>query len=251
MIIDAHVHCGRQDKVPPQDFETVSALERAAGVDAAVMTPPVMEIYDRHNPAFEDTPDWQTRRAHANDYLLHLSRRNVVPKVLPLVFIWNDFRLDELDRGYVGVKWHRHPDEPPYHYDAPACDAILVAIRERRLPFLVEEEFRWTLHLIDRLGPETPVIIPHVGHLNGGFAALDDAGVWERPNVWSDTSGGRSVDELRRYLDRCGPDRLMLGSDYPFCTPQRAREILADLRLPDADQALIQSQNAARLFARA
>ena len=249
MLIDAHVHCGRQDPEPPQDFETVAGLEREAGVEAAVVTPPVMEVYDRHDPQFQDNPEWQARRSRANQYLLDLSQREAVePRVHALVFIWNDFRIDELDRGYVGVKWHRHDVEPPYHYEAPACEAMLRAIVERGLPILLEEEFRWTLHLLDRVGPGHPVIIPHIGHLNGGYEALEKAGVWARPNVYSDTSGGRTVAEVQRYLDDHGPDRLLFGSDYPFCTPLRAAEILADVRLPDADRRLVESGNVRRLY---
>jgi len=250
MIIDAHVHCGAQDPDPPQDFETVAALERDAGVEAAVMMPPVMEVYDRHDPDFEDNAEWQARRARANQYLLDLSRQDVTPRVYPLVFVWNDFRIDELDRGYVGVKWHRHPDEPVYHYDSPECEAMLAAIVERGLPVLLEEEFRWTMHLLDRLGPDHPVIIPHIGHLNGGYEALAEAGAWERSGVYTDTSGNRSAAEIQGYLDRYGPERLLFGSDYPFCTPVRSRDILAEVRLVEADRRLVESENVLRLIRR-
>ena len=59
MLIDAHVHWGAQDLDPPQDFETVAALEREAGIEAAVMTPPVLEVYDRYDPDFADNAEWQ------------------------------------------------------------------------------------------------------------------------------------------------------------------------------------------------
>lgn len=248
MLIDAHVHCGVQDPNPPQDFATIAALEREAGVQAAVMTPPVMEVYDRRNPAFEDDEAWQARRRRANDYLLDLSRRDLPLRVYPLVFIWNDFRVEELDRGYVGVKWHRHADEPPYHYDAPACEAMLAAVRERGLPVLLEEEFRWTMHLLDRLGDEHPVIIPHIGHLNGGFDALARAGAWDRPNVYTDLSGGRAVDEIQQYVDNYGPERLLFGSDYPFCLPAASLATLAEVRMAAADRVLVESENALRLY---
>ena len=250
MIVDAHVHCGAQDPDPPQDFETVSALEREAGIEAAAMTPPVLEIYDRFDPDFEDNAHWQARRARANQYLLDLSQRDVVPRVYPLVFVWNDFRIDELDRGYVGVKWHRHPDEPVYHYDAPECEAMLAAIVERGMPVLLEEEFRWTMHLLERLGPTHPVIVPHIGYLNGGYEALDRAGVWGRRNVYTDTSGNRTAGEIQRYLDRHGAERLFFGSDYPFSTPARSRDILAEVRISDADRRLVESENFLRLIGR-
>ncbi len=94
--MDAHCHCGRQDFPPPQDYETIAAFHRAAGVDAAWMFPPVYEVYDRHDPCFTDTPEWQARRRRAHDYLLGLSREALAPRVVPFFFVWNDFDLARL-----------------------------------------------------------------------------------------------------------------------------------------------------------
>jgi uncharacterized protein len=72
MIIDAHVHCGIQDKFPPQSYDDYVSVIRGIGIRAAVMFPPVMEIYNRYDPDFTDSARWKNRRKSANDYLLHL-----------------------------------------------------------------------------------------------------------------------------------------------------------------------------------
>jgi len=55
MIIDAHVHCGIQDKFPPQSYDDYFSVISGSGIMEAVMFPPVMEVYDRYDPDFTDT----------------------------------------------------------------------------------------------------------------------------------------------------------------------------------------------------
>ncbi|MFP4058664.1 MAG: amidohydrolase family protein [Candidatus Brocadiia bacterium] len=248
-IVDAHCHCGCQDPSPPQDYETVAALHRQAGVDAAWAFPPVLEVYDRHDPAFVDAPEWQARRRRAHDYLLGLSRQALVPRIVPFFFVWNDFDLAGLTAEFRGVKWHRHPDEPVYRYDDPRCRRFLDAVVARQLPVTLEETFENTLRFLDELAPDAVVVIPHCGVLNGGFERLHERRVWERPRVYADSSAAPSHQPglLRTFLDAYGPEKLLYGSDYPFDTPVACRQAIADLALAPADEALVLGGNALRL----
>jgi hypothetical protein len=248
MIMDGHVHCGAQDFPPPQDYQTIAQMHKACGIAGAEMMAPVMEVYDRHNPDFKDTPEWQARRARANRYLLDLSRKEITPKVYPFFFVWNDFRVDELDSGYVGIKWHRHPDEPEYHYNDPACRKMLRAIHDRGLPIILEEEFHHTLNFVRKLAPDCRILIPHIGHLNGGYEALKEAGIWSLPNIFTDSSGGQPAETIQEYADDFGTERLIFGSDYPFCTPARSLEIIHSVRMRDEDRARVLSKNFLRFI---
>jgi len=250
VVLDAHCHCGIQDSPPPQDYETIAALHRGAGVEAAWMFPPVMEVYDRHDPTFTDSPQWQARRRRAHDYLLRLSREPHTPRVYPFFFVWNDFDVGGLTAAYRGIKWHRHPDEPTYDYDDPRCRAILDVITERRLPVVLEETFENTMRFLDELAPEAVVVIPHCGHLNGGFRRFHELGVWARPNVYADTSAAPSHNPalLRTFLETYGPKKLLYGSDYPFDDPAYCLGAVRGLGLPPADEALVLSGNALRLI---
>ena len=245
MIIDAHVHCGRQDLDPPQGYEFIANLHRDCGIEATLVFPPVMEIYDRHNPDFEDDDDWRARRERANRYLLDLSTQDLCPKVYPFIFMWNDFRIDELDAGFVGIKWHRHSNEPRYHYDSPRFLETIEAIRERGLPVLIEEELEHTLRFID-LAPDIRICIPHIGNLNGGYDAIKKEGVWERPNIYTDLSPGGRVEVTQQYVDDYGPERLVFGSDYPFGTPATALENFQALRMAETDRSLVLAENMLR-----
>jgi hypothetical protein len=65
-IIDAHAHCGIQDHSMPQSFEDYRSQIQGSGIEAVVMFSPVMEIYDRYRPNFEDNAEWQQRRTQSN-----------------------------------------------------------------------------------------------------------------------------------------------------------------------------------------
>ncbi len=66
-IIDAHAHCGRKDRFPPQDLGDYLSCLGKSGTRAAIMFPPVSEIYNRYNPGFKDTDDWRGRRRESNE----------------------------------------------------------------------------------------------------------------------------------------------------------------------------------------
>ena len=183
-IIDCHLHCGVQHV--PWDWQYKRPLLKAAGIGGVGIIPPVEDVYDRLDPHFTDAPAWQACRRRAHRYLLELKDPEI--EIFPYFFVWNDFAWEELGPEYVAIKWHRHPDEPAYQYDQPRCREFLQVVRERRLPILLEESFDNTLFFLERLAPDLPVVIPHLGKLNGGYGSLRDAGVWERPQTYADSS---------------------------------------------------------------
>ena len=245
-IIDAHAHCGRMDRFPPQDLQNYLNHAEGSGIRGAVMFPPVMEIYDRHDPHFEDSPDWLKRRRAANDYLVSLVGGKF--RVYPFFFIWNDFAVEQLSSEHRGIKWHRHPDEPRYRYDDPRCRTTIEEIRKRRMPVCLEEEWHNTLRFIDELAPRVRVIIPHCGLLNGGYDRFCNAGVWDRPNIFADTAlvPSQVIDE---YIRRYGHERIMFGSDFPFGDPRSELGKVLRLDLSEQQREAVLSGNIERLLA--
>ncbi|MBM4295878.1 MAG: metal-dependent hydrolase [Deltaproteobacteria bacterium] len=235
-IIDSHLHTGVQNVSWP--WEDIRPLHRAAGISGAGVIAPVEDVYNRYNPAFVDDPEWQACRRRAHRYLLDLVDPDIT--FYRYFFVWNDFAWEDLGPEFVAVKWHRHPDEPRYQYDDPRCREFLEVVRARRLPILLEESLANTLFFLDELvPPQVPVVIPHLGGLSGGYRALARAGVWERPQVWADTALA-DIREMHDYLNRCGPERLMFGSDYPFGLPRRELDKVLSLKLPpEAAQAIL------------
>lgn len=229
-IIDSHIHCGVQHSDLP--FAQIAPLLREAGITDVCLFAPVEDIYDRDDYHFQDNAHWQQARRAANHYLLDLA--DAGEAIFPYLFVWNDFAIEELRRPYRGIKWHRHSDEPVYHYDDPRCGRMLAEITRRRLPVVLEESFDNTIRFIERLAPEAVIIIPHLGGLNGGYQALNRAGVWQRDNVYADTALA-SPTEMRHFLEHYGPHKLLFGSDYPFGLPAGELRKIQRLDLDPAD----------------
>jgi hypothetical protein len=230
-IIDAHAHCGRQHRHPPQDYGDYLSHIRGTDIEGVVMFPPVMEIYDRYDYFFEDTPEWRERRQDANEYLLALGNESF--QVFPYLFVWNDFAVEQLTPEHCGIKWHRHSSEPQYDYDSPKCSTAIEAIQRRNMPICFEEELENTLWFINELAPRIRVIIPHCGFLNGGYETLRELNVWENPMIYTDTSLVQR-DVVLDYLNRYGDNRIMFGSDFPFGDPKE--ELHKILKLPIGDE---------------
>jgi len=204
------------------------------------MFAPVEDIYDRDNPDFEDNNQWRRTRRAANRYLLDLTTAG--EPVFPYLFVWNDFAVDELKYPYRGIKWHRHSDEPEYHYQDPRCAVMLTEISRRRLPVVLEESYINTLRFVEQLAPEAVIIIPHLGGLNGSYQALDRAGIWNRANVYAD-SALAALTEIRHFIDHYGPGKLLFGSDYPFGDPGQELGKIESLRLIPGDFAQVVAGN--------
>ena len=236
-VVDAHAHCGKEDRYPPQAIEDYYAAVKGSDILGVVVFPPVMEIYDRYDPAFKDTPQWQEQRRKANNYLLTLDGWGLV--VFPFFFMWNDFAVEQLTPAHRGIKWHRHGNEPRYHYQDPQCELAIEAIRRRNLPICLEEEWSHTLHFINELAPDLKIIIPHCGLLNGGFERFCRDGIWERPNIFTDTSLVSSSD----HHDVC--ETLWIQQDhvrvrFPFGDPVQECQKILKLELPaGAKEALL------------
>lgn len=242
IVVDSHIHCGVQ--VVDQPWSDIRPLLEVAGIQRACLFAPVEDIYDRYRPEFVDDPDWRACRRRAHNYLLNLAADD--DRIIPYLFVWNDFAVDELERGFKGIKWHRHHGEPEYQYDDPRCEEMIAAICARRLPIVLEETFPNTERFVQRIAGRTPVIIPHLGMLNGGFAAIAEEGLWEIETVWADTALA-GTGEIREYIRRYGHDRLLFGSDFPFGSPGSELAKIRRLGLPAGVEAAVAGGNFLRL----
>lgn len=242
-IIDSHIHCGVQNV--SWGWESIRLLLREAGIRGAGLIPPVEDIYDRYNFHFTDTPAWQACRRASHRYLLGLNDPEIT--IFRYFFVWNDFAYEDLGPEYAAVKWHRHANEPEYHYREPRCREFLGVVQNEGLPILLEETFANTLFFAEKLlPPRVPLIIPHLGGLNGGYAALERAGLFALPFVYADTALA-SRREMEDYLGRYGSARLFFGSDYPFGRPAHELAKVKSLNLPQEQQHAVLAENFRRI----
>jgi hypothetical protein len=198
-IIDSHVHLGDNRETKCYALEDLERDLSVAGAQGAVAFAFPEDMYR--------TVDDPTARAAANDYVLRMSQAR--PDLYPFNFVWNDYMLPPDPNTYVGIKWHRHSDEPRYDYAHPGCEQVLEWAGARNLPILIEEEFDDTVAFVRR-SPELPIIIPHMGNLNGGASQMDV--FFGSPGVYFDTSVA-SREDILRIMEKVGPERVLFGSD--------------------------------------
>jgi predicted TIM-barrel fold metal-dependent hydrolase len=160
--------------------------------------------------------------------------------------------LDEARRcltaGMVAVKvwpWGGFP------IDCPPMRALAALCAELGRPLMVHTDNldpRCHPYQLGRLAaafPRHPFVMVHMS----GKVTPDSVRVAEaHDNVLLDTSGTPSDAVLKLALDRCGADRVMFGSDWPFFAFRPALAKIEVLDASDADKAKILGVNAVRVF---
>ena len=109
--------------------------------------------------------------------------------------------------------------------------------------------------------PELKFIVPHAGSLIPYFVGRIDYFASGRPGTFGSITDASShirklyIDSaclsspaLRYAIDFFGVERVMLGSDHPFWPMARAVSTVDELNLSASDRAMIDHENAARLF---
>ena len=238
-IIDAHIHLS--DMLKPYTEQDLIDDLADAGADGAVVFAQPSDIYREI--------DDQEHRMRANHYCLEAARRH--EEWHAFYFAWNDYTITDDFDDYVGIKWHRHPDEPEYDYASEDCERFIQEIRRRNMPTIIEEEFDNTVALIERLEP-APIIIPHCGRLNGGIERMD--AFFNDERIFFDTAI-TPLPGIEQIVSNVGAERLIFGSDVsgtslPFHNfPIVELDKVQQLELSDDEMALVLSGNIERLIA--
>jgi hypothetical protein len=145
--------------------------------------------------------------------------------------------------GFVGIKVHRH--------DARITREVCEAAREFALPVLYDVENE--LHVLDWLArdyPDVSFIVPHLSSFQENWRSQTAflARLESFPNLLTDSSGVRYFDLLVRVIERCGPRKLLFGSDGPWLHPGLELAKILALRLSPTDQRLVLGGNFQRLI---
>lgn len=242
-IIDAHTHCGNNKKTKFYSINDVRRHLNEADADGAVIFAFPEDMY-----RIVDSPE---SRLRANEHVLQVAKKEKEKIIHPFYFVWNDYLMPDNFEQYEGIKWHRHSDEPRYDYETPECERMLQRIRELQMPVVLEEEFAQTAAFVKRM-QDVPVIIPHMGELNGGWRLMRE--FYDEKHVYFGTSTA-PLEAIEQILSSVGPGRVIFGSDVsgtaePFFNfPKVELEKLGKLSLSDSEQSLILGKNIERIIA--
>ncbi|GLY03155.1 MULTISPECIES: amidohydrolase family protein [Actinoplanes] len=164
-----------------------------------------------------------------------------------------DDALDEIarmkDAGLVGLKLH--PSLHGYHVaDHGLLDPVFAKCAELGMPILInalDDSFCAPLAIeeIAKGFPEVPTIIAHMGAVWNVPEAIIVA---ERnPHIYLETSATLMSDVKRAYA-RLGAKQILLGSEWPGSDFDLERFKIAKAIPDEADRALVEGGNMARLL---
>ncbi len=94
--------------------------------------------------------------------------------------------------------------------------------------------------------PDTTVILAHMGGLFHTRDALTVAGMFD--NVYVDTSEIPHVFPIRLFVDEIGPERVLFGTDAPYCDPLVELEKVKLAGLTPEEYEMVCSRNGMRLL---
>ncbi|GAA4435677.1 hypothetical protein GCM10023188_27840 [Pontibacter saemangeumensis] len=242
MIIDCHCHAGKGDGLTgPWDTDAplTDYLEWAkeAGIQKTVIF-----------------------AAFHSDYRVANREVASIVRKYPNRFYGFAFIHPERDRGRVyemvktavqaykfcGIKVHR--------YDARITREICEAARSFRLPILYDVMGEVAVvELLATQYPEVNFIIPHLGSFADDWKAqlaLIDHLV-RHPNIYTDTSGVRRFDILKKAFERVGAHKFLFGSDGPWLHPGVELAKIRALHLSVKEERMVLAANLLRLLSKA
>jgi predicted TIM-barrel fold metal-dependent hydrolase len=165
----------------------------------------------------------------------------------------DDDALDEIrrfvDGGLVGLKLH--PSLHGYHVaDHGLLDPIFELCAELGIPILInalDDAFcaPFAIEEIAKGHPNVPTIIAHMGAVWNVPEAII---VSERnPHIYLETSA-TLLSDVRRAYARLGATKILFGSEWPGSDFDLERMKIAKAIPDDADRALIEGRNMARIL---
>lgn len=189
-----------------------------------------------------------------NDFLMELVAKHPdrffgFGQVMPQ---WQN-AVDEIRRfhagGLVGLKLH--PSLHGYHVaDHGLLDPLFAVCAELRMPVLInalDDAFCAPLAIeeIAKNFPDVPTIIAHMGAVWNVPEAIIVA---ERnPHIYLETSATLMSDVKRAYA-RLGAEKILLGSEWPGSDFDLERMKIAKAVPDEADRALVEGGNMARIL---
>lgn len=236
VVIDCHCHAVRGAGAQGQLLKRYLRRAAAAGIERTVLFANLEQDYAAANEHVADLVRTSQGRLHGFAFV-HAGRdrgriRSMVERAVTV-------------HGFCGIKVHRH--------DAPISAEVCEAAREFAVPILYD--IMGHVQEVDTLAnscPDVSFIVPHLG------AFADDQSVQvafisrlaRYPNVYTDSSGVRFFDMLRRAVEHAGPQKLLFGSDGPWLHPGLELEKIRMLNLPRSDEQLVLARNWLTITAR-
>jgi hypothetical protein len=245
LIIDAHAHFGDCSQVhaPFGSAEGMLASMERIGIRTTCISAHMAIGSDYH---------W------GNDQVAEAMRR-YPERFAGYVFINPNYPQDieaEIARGMdqLGL-WavKIHPSINEYPPDGPAYQRVYAIMQERK--GLVLSHTFGKAEILDKLSATYPDVTFINAHIGGGYDGRQPASwvplVRERPNVYVDiVASPVPYGGLAKLAAEVGADKILFGTDTPFCDTAHQIGKVTHARLSDEDKRKILGLNTQRLMER-
>jgi uncharacterized protein len=241
MIIDCHCHAGKGDGLTgPWDTDAPLAdyltWAKEAGIHKTVLFAAFHSNYSHANRQVAHIVTKHPSRFWGFAFIHpERDRGRVLAMVKKAVQAW----------GFCGIKVHR--------YDGRISREICEVAQSFRLPVLYDVVGDVSVvELLATQYPNVNFIIPHLGSFaddwKAQLAMIDHLG--RHPNIYTDTSGIRRFDILKKAFQRVSAQKFLFGSDGPWLHPGVELAKIKALHLPKKEEGLVLAGNFLRLIAK-
>lgn len=214
-VNDIHVHLGRSERIY-QSFEIneITPFMKKFNIQEIALMPFEIETEIYNKKIIE------LSKKNRNIHGLYWIKKSRIKEDLAIL-------KDELNQGLIGVKFHSAFENSPVTNEDYA--PIIEFLNENNSIILVhcgrykdgnKESNSSYLHGIDLAKKYTKlkVILAHMGGNDSSIVkkAVNDSK--EIKNIFFDTSGISTPFRIEYAVKKIGPERVLFGSDYPWCS---------------------------------
>ncbi len=236
MIIDFHVHLGRDLDGEQADFENLKEVMERNSIAKAV-------VFAFNCPDMLEQSEKILQISKSDDTIIPFLRFD--PKTITPEELENALR-----SGYKGVKLH--PTSQSFFPDDAQYRWIFDRLHDYRLPILfhtntsITEPFAQPERVLElaKLYPDQIFILGHAA----GAETVTYAEINKHSNVYVETSVDAYMVHLKKVFQRYGFRRILFGSDFPYSLPHIEMEKIRCASIPDDLKEDIFYRNAQRIL---
>jgi predicted TIM-barrel fold metal-dependent hydrolase len=217
------------------DIPALETLMDEAGIDRAVLMPPVIVKPDNY---------WMIEQIQGN------------ARFIPCVLLnphFGDESIKELETavnewGVKGLKLM--PTKHGFSLAKKQANALISKCAELNIPVSIHSEGGYAHPLAIAVAaesfPDVPVIMDHMGYRYWAADAIEAAK--RAPNIYLATTAVMEPFFIDQAINALGVDRIVFGSNGPFVIPKMQVEVIKHLGLSQQEEAKIMGETLAKLY---
>jgi uncharacterized protein len=217
------------------DVPGLELLLDEAGIDRAVLMPPVIYKPDNH---------WMVEQIQDN------------PRFIPCALLNPHFEDESVKELELGVReWNIRglklmPTKHGFHAASKIVHPLIAKCAELGIPVSIHSEGGYAHPLaiatLAKAFPEVPIIMDHMGYRYWIADAIEAAR--QAPNIYLATTAVMEPHFIAMAITAVGIDRIVFGSNGPLAIPKMQLDVIKYLQLSPEDESKILGNTLSELY---